>query len=180
MAGLLTGFQDPQTLGLLGFATGLMKGSGPSRMPVGLGSAMGEGFQGGILGLQQGQQMQLMREKAEAERQQREGIERFGQSLPENERLRFMANPEAYIRATTPKPEGPYTLTPGAVRFGPDGKPIASVPTKPDQPSALAQLIQERDALPPDSPLRQIYDQAINRQATHAPAANIVNAPVIT
>lgn len=37
-----------------------------------------------------------------------------------------------------PKTADPYTLSPGQTRFGPDGKPIAALPVKPDaQPSAL-------------------------------------------
>jgi len=33
-----------------------------------------------------------------------------------------------------PKPAEPFTLAPGATRYGPDGKPIATAPVKPDTP----------------------------------------------
>src|SRR3990167_5500965 len=44
----------------------------------------------------------------------------------------------------TPKPPEPYTLSPGAQRFGPDNKPLASVPFKPDTPQQprAPQIIQ--------------------------------------
>ena len=47
--------------------------------------------------------------------------------------------------------------------------------------SQLAQLISERDALPANSQLRAIYDNAIQKQTTHAPAATAISygAPVI-
>lgn len=38
--------------------------------------------------------------------------------------------------------------------------------------SALAQMISERDSLPVGSPMRAVYDAAIQKQTTHAPAAS--------
>jgi hypothetical protein len=47
MAGILDlNFDDPQSAGLLGLATGLLSAGGPSLKPVGLGQAMATGFQG--------------------------------------------------------------------------------------------------------------------------------------
>jgi hypothetical protein len=43
---------DPQTLGLLSAGANMMAASGPSRMPVGLGSALTAGLQGGLAGYQ--------------------------------------------------------------------------------------------------------------------------------
>lgn len=50
--GLMGMFANPNTAGLLGMAGGLLSASGPSRMPVSMGQALGAGFQG----MQQGAQ----------------------------------------------------------------------------------------------------------------------------
>jgi hypothetical protein len=44
--GLMGMFANPQTAGLLGMAGGLLQASGPSRLPVSMGQAMGAGLQG--------------------------------------------------------------------------------------------------------------------------------------
>lgn len=49
------------------------------------------------------------------------------------------------------------------------GKPDA------DNQSAIGKLIAERDKLPPGHPARVVYDQAIRKQTTHAPAAQLNN-----
>jgi len=55
-----------------------------------------------------------------------------------------------------------FTLSPGQTRYGPGGAEIASAPAAPAKPgSALGKLIADRDALPPNSPLRKQYDAAI-------------------
>lgn len=51
---------DPRTMGLLGGAAGLLNASGPSRTPVGLGQALGQGLMGGIAGYNQGQEAAMM------------------------------------------------------------------------------------------------------------------------
>lgn len=179
---------NPQALGLLGASASLLKASAPSRTPTSFGAALGEGLLGGLQTTQQAQQMELMNQlrtaqlteaqrKAQQAATQQGHLDAFAQTLPEAERARFYADPSAYIKATAPQA---YTLPAGGVRFGPDGKIIAQAPTKPAEPSPLSRLIAERDALPPGSPVRGIYDQAIQRQATHAPAANITNAPIIS
>jgi hypothetical protein len=56
--GIMGSFLTPQRMGLLGLSQGLLQAGGPSRMPVGFGSAVGQGMQGGIQGLVQGQQLQ--------------------------------------------------------------------------------------------------------------------------
>lgn len=50
------GALDPKTLGLLGFASELLKASGPSPLPVGVGDALGRGLSGGINTFMAGQQ----------------------------------------------------------------------------------------------------------------------------
>jgi len=39
---------DPMTQGILGFGAGMLSASGPSRLPVGLGAAIGQGAMGGL------------------------------------------------------------------------------------------------------------------------------------
>lgn len=54
----LTGMQNPQSAGLLGLAQGLLSASGPSRMPVPLGAALGAGLGDARQAQAQAQQMQ--------------------------------------------------------------------------------------------------------------------------
>lgn len=176
------GLLDPNTLGLLGLASGLGRASGPSRMPVGFGAILGEGVQGGMQGYQQGLQFQeLDRKRIESQKQQ-DQINEFAKTLPEDQRQRFMIDPSGYLKATAPKAPEPFTLPAGGIRYGADGKPIAQAPMKPGDPSPLAKLLQEQGNFAPGTDQWKIYQQAIERQSSHAPAATITNtnAPVIT
>lgn len=72
LTGLLGGFDDPKTLGLLGMAAPLLQAGGWSQTPVSLGQAMGAGLQGGVQAYAQGRQSQQlgqMREMQLAEMQ---------------------------------------------------------------------------------------------------------------
>jgi len=68
------------------------------------------------------------------------------------------------------KEAGPYTLSPGAKRFGPDNKMVSENPvldTVRTQPSNLKKMIDERQALigsgvPEDDPRIQAYDNKIS------------------
>lgn len=85
--GLLGGMADPQTQGLLGAAIGLLGASGPSRTPVSLGQAMGQGLQG----MQQSynQALQLQRENALRELQMKQaqlGLKKTESEMAEKER----------------------------------------------------------------------------------------------
>lgn len=75
--GLLGGFDDPKTLGLLGMAAPLLQAGGYSQTPVSLGQALGAGLQGGVQGYASGMQNQQMAklrsfQMAEMERKQAE------------------------------------------------------------------------------------------------------------
>lgn len=96
--GLLGGFDDPKTLGLLGMAAPLLQAGGYSQNPTSLGQALGAGLQGGVQGYQQGAQAQRAAkmsamQMAEAERQakQREAQE---------------AAYQAYLQGNTPMTPG--------------------------------------------------------------------------
>lgn len=58
MAGLLSGFEDPQTAGLLSAAAMMLQASGPSRTPTSFGQVLGGGLLGGMQGMQQAQDRQ--------------------------------------------------------------------------------------------------------------------------
>jgi len=60
-------FDDPQMMGLLALGSGLLKSSGPSTVPVGLGSAIGEAGQGGILAMQNAQKMKMAQDYQKAQ-----------------------------------------------------------------------------------------------------------------
>jgi len=74
------------------------------------------------------------------------------------------------LMAMAPKPAQPYTLAPGAVRFGAGNKQLAAAPTATPQarPSQLATLQSERAALPPGDPRIQAYDNAIRKESETA------------
>jgi hypothetical protein len=57
-SGLMGMFYNPQTAGLLGAAQGLLAASGPSRLPISNGQALGMGLQGMQQGVNTGVQMQ--------------------------------------------------------------------------------------------------------------------------
>lgn len=64
------------------------------------------------------------------------------------------------------KQSEPYTLPQGATRFV-GNAPVAQGTPKLDVGtglSALGKLVRERDALPPDSPMREAYDKAIEAE----------------
>jgi hypothetical protein len=75
----------------------------------------------------------------------------------------------------TPEAEefyAPIETTEGLVQFGKRGgkqETGYAAPTKPATSSSLSKLIAERDALPPDSPLRATYDAAIEKATTNQP-----------
>ena len=144
---------SPQDAALLQFAMSMMAGSGPSAMPKNLGQIMG---QAGMQGMQTYQQ----------------GVQQQQTDAMNREKMDLM-RAEATRKAT---PE-PFTLVPGARRIGPDGKVIAEAPFKPaeSKDSPLAALIRERDALPPNSPHRAIYEDAIKKATTHQPPTTTVD-----
>jgi len=68
------------------------------------------------------------------------------------------------------------TAAPGSVMYDSAGNIIRTVPAA-STPTTLSKLIKERDALPPNDPLRPLYNATIAKQATHAPGASVVMPP---
>jgi hypothetical protein len=84
----------------------------------------------------------------------------------------------------TPKAEEFYAPTETAdgqlVQFGKGGgkrETGYAAPTRPTAGSSLSKLIAERDALPPNSPIRAIYDSAIAKETTNQPPFQIDFGP---
>ena len=84
----------------------------------------------------------------------------------------------AKLKGMMPKPAEPYTLAPGAQRRGADNSIVAEAPQRlpTQQPSPVARLIAERDAIPQGDPRRNIYDQAITH-ATNPQQQRIIIPP---
>jgi hypothetical protein len=85
-----------------------------------------------------------------------------------------MKEPTAEQFGTTP-----VRTKDGAVLIGergtvrPLGVELADEPAKPESRSSLAKLLSEREGLPPNSPLRAVYDQAIAKETRIAPGPRI-------
>lgn len=84
----------------------------------------------------------------------------------------------------TPKAEKFYapieTADGKLVQFGEGGgkqETGYTAPTRPTAGSSLSKLIAERDALPPNSPVRAIYDSAIAKETTNQPPFQIDFGP---
>jgi hypothetical protein len=79
--GLLDGFMNPQTMGLLGTGASLLQAGGPSLRPTSFGQALGQGLMGGVQSYQQAAQLQkqelmtkLQMEKLLREKKQQEAL----------------------------------------------------------------------------------------------------------
>ncbi len=69
-----------------------------------------------------------------------------------------------------PKQAEPFTLSPGQIRYGADGKPVASVPEQ-QKKSALEEMLDAAGITDPG--IRQSFIlQGLKKQTTHAPAAS--------
>jgi hypothetical protein len=186
------GGMDPRMLGLLNAGASMLQASGPSTTPKSLGQIAGSGLMGGLQGFGMGKQFEAMDQRSAMHKAQMEELARktkageeqaariaaFGASLPEAERAAFMANPNAYLEAFYKEKldTKPLIVPPGAAVM-PRGAsaPTFTAPFKPEEakPSPLAALLKERDALPPNSPIRATYDEAIKR-ATAMPQPAVV------
>lgn len=200
MPGLLDITDDPNTAGLLSLGLRLM--STPGKFGTALGQA-GLGAMGDLQQARQmmeqrklreqqakmqGLQMQSLeqqladaqraREEAAALKQTRgsflDSIDpTAGPAMPPTlvGALRAGFSPQEAQTFLPPKPEA-FTLKPGERRYEGD-KVVAEIPAEPPKGTRLAELIRERDALPPGHPLRATYDNAIRKETTHQPATQV-------
>jgi hypothetical protein len=189
------GALDPRAMAMMTMGSALMRG--PSMTPISLGSSLGEAGQKGMLAFQQAQQanqqqqlfnMKLAEQKrAEEERAKADAAKAGLMKNPEF--AKFAPFIQAGLPLTSvvdhviPKPKAPENpfgkvdpkdYTPESVlKFKASGNygDLVAV-KKDDKASPLGQLIAERDKLPVGSPQRALYDQAISKATTHAPAAS--------
>lgn len=80
--------------------------------------------------------------------------------------------------ALTPKPPQRDTVAPGSsvIEYGPNGpKPIFTAPAEPKAEALpeVAKLISQMERLPPGSPFRKVYENAIQKATTHQPATSV-------
>lgn len=109
-----------------------------------LGKAHGawQASQADTLAFQRQMQMQGLRDAAAAERAAAADVRRGEEIVNIGGRGVRRGTGEVVIEAPE-KPEGPYTLAPGAVRFGPSGNVIASNP-KPVSPASSEARLQKK------------------------------------
>lgn len=142
--GLLGGFDDPKTLGLLGMAAPLLQAGGWSNAPTSLGQALGAGMQGGIQGYQQGRASQQAAQMNAAKLAE---IERARQ---EREAL---AGGMASFFATPP---GAPTMANAAVK-----SPAQAAGMSPQQIAFLQSLPPEQQAAAVQSHMAQASKQTV-------------------
>jgi hypothetical protein len=128
----------------------------------------------GILGLQG-----MLEQRAAAQQQQQSLQELIPQLTDPAARMMAQAGDiRGAIGRQFPQQRGPVVVGPGGSLVDPTNpqKPLYTAPFKPAEPqeSTLAKLTREMNTLPPDSPLRSHYQDAITKLTTHAPAARQV------
>lgn len=182
----LLGGMAPKDIGILQAALMGLQASGPSRMPVSMGQIMGQAGNAGMNAYQQAQEQQKKAEmfklqmaqyqQAQAEKKKRDDAI---SALAKDPRFAGMENllavsPTAAIERAYPKDKNPLVVPPGSTVVSPTdpSKTLFTAPTKPERPSSIGQMIQERDLLPIGHPQREVYDAAIRKATTHAPAAS--------
>jgi hypothetical protein len=138
--GLLGPQMDPAVMGLLSAAAAGLQAAGPSRTPTSFGQTFGAALGAGVPAFQQTQQFNAQRQLQGLQtakmlddmaqtQQQRDAIRGYAQSLPENERAQFLANPNGYLAAKAKAME-PFSLRPNEVRYA-GGQEVARAPAAP-------------------------------------------------
>lgn len=173
--------------GLLSMAGALLtpqwKGGGMGAafqaFPAAIDRAQQQSRQNKMLTLQEqqlGLQTDEAKRKAEAQARQQAALAALlaDPKFANNPAIRAAASgvPKDVAELAFPKPT---TVSPGGALVGADGKVVYQAPYKPDAPTELEKLIAARDKLPEGSPVRPLFDQAISKATTHAPAATAIS-----
>jgi hypothetical protein len=141
---------DPRQAAMLQAGLGLLQASGPSKMPVGLGQAIGQAGMQGVNAFQQIQQAQLQEEM------------RKRQIAIQEEQLKLQQQ-----RAN--RPQAPTIAGPGSAIIGPNGEIVRQVPFKPDAPEK-PQPPMTRTFLRGDQKVTQEYVNGEWRELGSGPA----------
>jgi hypothetical protein len=117
--GLMNLYANPQTAGLLGMGAGLLSASGPSRLPVSMGQALGMGMQGAEQGFNNSLQMQrgLLQMRA------MQGLMGGDQSAAAPQ------SAPSYSSLFGPASSAPATMAPSGVGGTQDGSSASGAPT---------------------------------------------------
>lgn len=103
MAGLLDMVNDPRQAFITQLGMGLLSAGGPSTKPVSFGQAFGAAMAPALQGAQQAQEYQMAQEEARrkkmAEMAKQQTIQQFVASLPPDQQMAALANPEEAIKA---------------------------------------------------------------------------------
>jgi len=184
--GLLGSYDDPRKQGLLAMAAHLLAQSGPSKMPTSVAQSFGGALsagQGQALaagGMQQrtreldqreavrGLEQQKFQSGLDAQGERQRMLMDFASTLPPQFRNQFLLNPEEFLKQKV--------VAPGGALAGPMGATYTN-PNKPPAPSALTQLMQERDSLPMGDPRRATYEEAIKKASSHQPPIVQIGGP---
>ena len=139
MSGILDTTFDPNTVGLLSLASGLLQAGGPQRTPVSFGQALGQGINQGIQGYTGAEQGQLQRlllgaqvnQAARQQAMQEAFAKQLGISLPNNYGPAALNSP---AMAQAPQASAPSVQppamggAPGAMDQTQAPNPIATLP----------------------------------------------------
>lgn len=92
-----------------------------------------------------------------------------------NELFRYDPLTALQLRTSMQKDNKRTTLKAGETVFDESGKPLFGLPAAPDkqEQSPIAKLMAEMNALPPGSPMRAVYQNAITKATTHQPGVSV-------
>jgi len=118
-----------------------------------------------------------VRSAEEARAAERERVARVGEWIRQNRpdlEQAFSLNPAAVMQHLLPKERAPIKLSPGDRLYEPETfRELAAAPEKAPAPTELSRLVSEMNALPPNDPMRAVYQAAINRTTTHPPGTSV-------
>jgi conjugal transfer/entry exclusion protein len=170
---------NPKDAAMLQMGLGLLSRSGPSRMPVSLGQALGDSGQEAMGTYQQVDQanqmkqmrdMQMQQQRAQAEEAARRqaALKAFRDQLPPQLQNQFDVDPHGFMQQMYAKPkvhvvDGALVDESGNVKY--QGTPKAA--------TDIEKLIAARDRYPIGDPNRKLFDAAIAKASTHAPQVNV-------
>ena len=134
--GMFSGGKGWEALGLAG---GMMRDA--FRAP----GQQGGNFDRAAAGVMHGRQQNELEAK---QAQQQAAMEQMLQGMTPEQRMAYQANPDAFGKAYSEslfRKEDPFTLSQGQQRFGPDGRPIASVDPKVERPNLPTGMVMGDD-----------------------------------